>query len=180
MMETTHSHVVVIGGGWAGWGAAKSLCEAGVGVTLIDGLADPTGSKPITTKSGKPFEAGTRGFWKDYPNINSLAKELGIKNVFTDFTTSAFWSPHGLEATAPVFGRSLQWPSPLGQVVATIDNFKRLPFPDRLSTIGLFYAMLDFNRSDKVFKEYDNVSAQTLFKKLKITIFNSVTSKLLI
>ena len=37
------SHVVVIGGGWAGWGAAKALCEAGVRVTLVDGMSDPTG-----------------------------------------------------------------------------------------------------------------------------------------
>ena len=36
------SHVVVVGAGWAGWGAAKALCEAGVRVTLIDGMADPT------------------------------------------------------------------------------------------------------------------------------------------
>ena len=44
--------VVVIGGGWAGWGAAKALCEAGVRVTLLDGMADPTGSTPLTTASG--------------------------------------------------------------------------------------------------------------------------------
>ena len=37
------SHVVVVGAGWGGWGAAKALCEAGVRVTLIDGMADPTG-----------------------------------------------------------------------------------------------------------------------------------------
>ena len=85
------SHVVVIGAGWAGWGAAKALCEAGIRVSLIDGMADPTGSTPITTKSGKPFEAGTRGFWKDYPNINALTDELGAGDIFTDFTTSAFW-----------------------------------------------------------------------------------------
>jgi predicted flavoprotein YhiN len=51
------SHVVVVGAGWAGWGAAKALCEAGIRVTLIDGMPDPTGSTPITTKSGKPFQA---------------------------------------------------------------------------------------------------------------------------
>jgi NADPH-dependent 2,4-dienoyl-CoA reductase/sulfur reductase-like enzyme len=55
MPARKQSHVVVIGGGWAGWGAAKSLCEAGVDVTLIDGMVDPTGSQPITTKSGKPL-----------------------------------------------------------------------------------------------------------------------------
>jgi NADPH-dependent 2,4-dienoyl-CoA reductase/sulfur reductase-like enzyme len=30
------SHVVVVGAGWGGWGAAKALCEAGVRVTLVD------------------------------------------------------------------------------------------------------------------------------------------------
>ena len=58
----------------------------------------------MRTASGKPFEAGTRGFWRDYPNINALTDELGLTDVFTEFTTSAFWSPAGLEATAPVFG----------------------------------------------------------------------------
>ncbi|NQV09713.1 MAG: FAD-dependent oxidoreductase [Cyanobacteria bacterium] len=169
MLGGRQSHVVVIGGGWAGWGAAKALCEAGVGVTLIDGMVDPTGSQPITTKSGKPFEAGTRGFWKDYPNINALTEELDIDPIFTDFTTSAFWSPDGLEASAPVFGELPHWPSPLGQVIATVNNFKRLPIQDRLSIAGLLYAMLDLSRSDKVYQKYDNLSAQSLFKKLGIS-----------
>ncbi len=169
MPARRQSHVVILGGGWSGWGAAKSLCEAGVGVTLIDGNVDPTGSQPITTNSGKPFEAGTRGFWKDYPNINALTAELDIDNIFTDFTTSAFWSPDGLEATAPVFGEQPTWPSPLGQVLATINNFKRLPVQDRLSIAGLLYAMLDLHRSDKIFQEYDNLSAQSLFVRLGIS-----------
>ncbi|WP_411877223.1 FAD-dependent oxidoreductase [Vulcanococcus limneticus] len=163
------SHVVVIGAGWAGWGAAKALCEAGIRVTLIDGMPDPTGATPITTKSGKPFEAGTRGFWKDYPNINALTDELGAGDIFTDFTTSAFWSPDGLEATAPVFGDAPQWPSPLGQMVATITNFTRLPIQDRLSIAGLLYAMLDLYRSDKIFQQYDDLDAQSLFIKLGIS-----------
>ena len=142
------SHVVVIGAGWAGWGAAKALCEAGVHVTLIDGMSDPTGRTPMRTASGKPFEAGTRGFWRDYPNINALTVELGRTDVFTEFTTSAFWSPAGLEATAPVFGDGPQLPSPLGQVFATIKNFKRLPVADRLSIAGLLVAMLDLNRDE--------------------------------
>lgn len=165
----SRSHVVVIGAGWAGWGAAKSLCEAGIRVTLIDGMPDPTGSTPITTRSGKPFEAGTRGFWKDYPNINALTDELGVGDSFTDFTTSAFWSPDGLEATAPVFGEAPQWPSPLGQMVATITNFTRLPIQDRLSIAGLLYTMLDLYRSEKTFQQYDDLDAQSLFVKLGIS-----------
>ena len=163
------SHVVVIGAGWAGWGAAKTLCEAGVRVTLMDGLADPTGIKPLTSHSGKPFEAGTRGFWKDYPNINALTSELGLGSIFTEFTTSAFWSPEGLEATAPVFGDAPFLPSPLGQAFATLNNFKRLPVQDRLSIAGLLYAMLDLNRSDRVYRNYDAIDALTLFRQLRIS-----------
>ena len=169
MPSDTPSHVVVIGAGWAGWGAAKSLCQAGVRVTLIDGMNDPTGSTPLTTSSGKPFEAGTRGFWKDYPNINALTEELELGSVFTEFTTSAFWSPDGLEATAPVFGESPQLPSPLGQAFATINNFKRLPVADRLSIAGLLVAMLDLNRNDAVYEQYDGIDALTLFKQLRIS-----------
>jgi uncharacterized protein with NAD-binding domain and iron-sulfur cluster len=167
--QSRPSHVVVIGAGWAGWGAAKALGEAGVRVTLLDGMADPTGSTPLTTASGKPFEAGTRGFWKDYPNINALTAELDLGPVFTDFTTSAFWSPDGLEATAPVFGDAPRWPSPLGQVAATFTNFKRLPIADRLSITGLLYAMLDLHRSDAVFRRYDNLDALTLFRSVGIS-----------
>ncbi len=163
------SHVVVIGAGWAGWGAAKALCEAGVHVTLIDGMSDPTGRTPMRTASGKPFEAGTRGFWRDYPNINALTVELGRTDVFTEFTTSAFWSPAGLEATAPVFGDGPQLPSPLGQAFATIKNFKRLPVADRLSIAGLLVAMLDLNRDEETFRRYDAIDALTLFRQLKIS-----------
>ena len=167
--DKAQSHVVVVGAGWAGWGAAKALCEAGVRVTLIDGMHDPTGSQPITTASGKPFEAGTRGFWKDYPNIDALTAELGLGSIFTDFTTSAFWSPEGLEATAPVFGDAVALPSPLGQAFATVSNFKRLPVQDRLSIAGLLYAILDLNRSDAVYRKYDAISALTLFQQLRIS-----------
>ena len=168
-MNADASHVVVVGAGWAGWGAAKALCEAGVRVTLIDGMSDPTGRTPMRTATGKPFEAGTRGFWRDYPNINALTNELGLSDVFTDFTTSAFWSPAGLEATAPVFGDGLQLPSPLGQAMATIKKFKRLPVADRLSIAGLFVAMLDLNRNEETFRRYDAIDALTLFRQLGIS-----------
>jgi hypothetical protein len=56
---------VVVGGGWGGWGAAKALCQSNVDaeVILIDALPDPTGKTPYLSKTGKPVEAGTRGFW---------------------------------------------------------------------------------------------------------------------
>jgi uncharacterized protein with NAD-binding domain and iron-sulfur cluster len=163
--------IVIVGAGWGGWGAAKALSESEESdVILLDGLDDPTGKTAPRTPSGKPFEAGVRGFWKDYPNINYLVENtLGLNEneVFTEFTRSSFFSPDGLEATAPVFsGKDLmQLPSPLGQVFATFDNFKRLPLADRATMVGLLYAVLDLNRNEKVFEKYDRATAHELFTK---------------
>jgi uncharacterized protein with NAD-binding domain and iron-sulfur cluster len=102
---------------------------------------------------------------QDYPNTNALVAELGLqeRDVFTDFTTSAFYSPHGLEATAPVFaGAPLQLPSPLGQVFASFDNFKRLPLADRATMAGLLAATLDMQRDAESFAAYDRMTAHEL------------------
>jgi uncharacterized protein with NAD-binding domain and iron-sulfur cluster len=61
------------------------------------------------------------------------------------------------------------YPSPLGQAFATINNFKRLPLTDRLSIAGLLVAMLDLNRNDAVYEQYDGIDALTLFKQLRIS-----------
>jgi uncharacterized protein with NAD-binding domain and iron-sulfur cluster len=180
----------VVGGGWGGWGAAKALCESGVDaeVILLDALPDPTGATPFLSKTGKPVEAGTRGFWKDYPNINALCAELGLdeNDIFTPYTNSSFYSPDGLEATAPVFADAKfpelnlpfnvpflselssqtlpQLPSPLGQVIATFPLFERIPLADRASMVGLLLATIDCLGNDvSVQEKYDRMTAHDLF-----------------
>lgn len=183
---------LVIGGGWGGWGAAKALCQSGIyaDVTLLDALPDPTGAQPYLSKTGKPVEAGTRGFWKDYPNINALCAELGLKedDVFTPFTNSSFYSPDGLEATAPVFSKAKfpttdipflsqlsgqtfpTLPSPLGQVVATFPLFERIPLEDRASMIGLLLATIDcLGNDESVQEEYDRMTAHDLFVRFRLS-----------
>lgn len=182
--ETTtekKQNYVVVGGGWGGWGAAKALTESGHRVTLLDALPDPR--LPYLSATGKPVEAGTRGFWMDYPNINQLCDQLNLRNVFTEFTNSSFYSPEGLEATAPVFssagfpdttipllsqlsGRSVQdLPSPLGQVLATFPLFERLPLQDRASMVGLLAATVDcFAGDEQVQRSYDRMTAHELFR----------------
>ena len=160
-------HTVVIGGGFAGWGAAKALCENGCKVTLLD-AGEPTGREPYLTKTGKPFEAGHKGFWRDYPNIYDLISndlKLNEDDIFTPYTNSSFYSPYGLEATAPVFSSSSFpiLPSPLGQIVASVKLFERLPFSDRLTMVGLLIAMLDYDRNDEVYAAYDRMTAHDLF-----------------
>jgi len=155
--------VAVVGAGWGGLGAAKALCENGCEVILLDGAEKPASGG--TTPSGKPFEAGQRGFWRDYPNMNAMLASLGIaeNEVFTDFTESAFYSPDGLEATAPVFAGAPELPSPLGQVLASFSRFRRLPLSDRLSITGLLLAMIDYTRDEKTFEAYDRMTAHELF-----------------
>ena len=173
MQEQGRPKVAVVGAGWGGWAAAKALCENGCDVTLLDTLPDPTGSRPMLTPSGKPFEPGTRGFWIDYPNIEALLAErnVPINEVLTDFEASSFFSPDGLEAVAPVFSSSSfpQLPSPLGQVFATFSNFKRLPVQDRVTMIGLLYAMLDFTRDEATFEAYDRMTAHELFIRMGLS-----------
>ena len=106
----------------------------------------------------------------DYPNINRLViSELNLResDVFTAFTNSSFYSPRGLETTAPVFSSSVfpQLPSPLGQVIASAKYFKFLPLSDRATIAGLLYATLDFDRDEETFAKYDRMNAHELFLK---------------
>ena len=167
---TAPKKVVVVGAGWGGLGAAKALARSGVEVVVLD-AGQPL--EAMVTESGKPFDAGQRGFWKDYPNLNALGDELGL-DPYTDFTESSFFGPEGLEATAPVFSGSMELPSPLGQVFASFDRFKRLPLADRASIAGLLYAMVDLNRTPETFAAYDRMSAHELFR----TAWNDGRSRL--
>lgn len=120
----------------------------------------------------------------DYPNINALCAEIGLKenDVFTPFTNSSFFSPDGLEATAPVFSEAKfptidlpflkqfseqkfpTLPSPLGQVIATFPLFERIPLEDRASMAGLLLATIDCLGSDEsVQEQYDRMTAHELF-----------------
>lgn len=184
---------VVVGAGWAGWGAAKALCESNNGfdeVIILDAIPDPTGQTPYLSKTNKPVEAGTRGFWYDYPNINSLLQQLKIdeNDVFTPFTNSSFYSPDGLEATAPVFSTAKfpsnnlsflsqlsnqpipRLPSPLGQVLATFPLFERIPLTDRASMVGLLLATIDCLGGDEsVQAQYDRMTAHELFLRFRLS-----------
>lgn len=56
--------VVVVGAGWAGFGAAKHLTEQGYAVTLLDASPNPGGlSAGWRTPQGRAVEAGFKGFW---------------------------------------------------------------------------------------------------------------------
>lgn len=84
---------VVIGAGWAGFGAARALARAGAQVDLLDAGSAPGGvSAGWRTKEGRPVEAGMKGFWTQYPNIDALAKEIGSFEKLTECTRSTFYA----------------------------------------------------------------------------------------
>ena len=218
--------VVVIGGGWAGFGAAKHLVEqVGVegrargahalrkrarkngaarvagrqtapplpflyycphsssphihtqsyDVTLLDAAPDPGGvAAGWTTTAGRPMEAGIKGFWKHYPAIELMLRDLGAADALTDFEVSGFWKRDGrgqarLINEAPVFGSRPRLPTPLGQALWTLPYFRSLSLADRASVLPVMAALVDARSSPRRFADYDEMSAKELFSRLGAT-----------
>ncbi|KAK6159603.1 hypothetical protein DH2020_006917 [Rehmannia glutinosa] len=150
--------VVIVGSGWAGLGAAHHLCKQGFDVTILEGGYE-LGPK---TKSLSPDDAGIRGFWYPYRNIFNLVDELGVK-PFTNWTKSAQYSEDGLEVEYPIFQDSPQLPTPFGTLFNT--QFVRLPFIDRLSSLPLMAAVIDFDNTDTAWRKYDPITAREMLRQ---------------
>ncbi|CAN0313361.1 unnamed protein product, partial [Ectocarpus sp. 4 AP-2014] len=116
-------------------------------------------------------DVGIKGFWWSYPNIYDLVeRELKIENPFTDWTRSSFFSPDGLQVVeAPVLNREQSYPSPLGLFLHTRALFTSLPLADRASMIPLLYAILDFERDEDTYREYDKMTARELFRRFGVS-----------
>ena len=64
-------HAIVVGGGWAGFGAAYALLRAGVKVTILDASQTPGGlSAGWRTAGGRSIEAGIKGYSMSLPLHN--------------------------------------------------------------------------------------------------------------
>ncbi|KAK3252317.1 hypothetical protein CYMTET_38379 [Cymbomonas tetramitiformis] len=161
----TKPTAVVVGGGWAGFGAAWQLIKLGFEVQLVDASPNPGGlASGWRTSQGRAVEAGVKGFWSHYANIFSLVEELDLdSDPFTEWTASAFWSPRGLEVKAPVFQDLPRLPTPLGNFVYTAPEFTRLSLEDRLTALPLIQALLEFDLDEESFSKYDKMTARELF-----------------
>ncbi|GAV77241.1 NAD_binding_8 domain-containing protein [Cephalotus follicularis] len=144
--------VVIVGSGWAGLGAAHHLTNQGFDVTVLDG----------GNGFGNPDDISIQGFWYPYRNIFNLVNELGI-NPFTNWTKSALYSEEGLEVEFPIFQDLPQLPSPFGTLLYT--QFFRLPLVDRLTSLPLIAAVVNFDNTDTAWKKYDSITARELFKQ---------------
>lgn len=139
--------VVIVGSGWAGLGAAHHLCNQGFDVTVLE---------------GSPEDVGIRGYWYPHRNIFNLVDELGIK-PFTNWIKSAQYSGEGLEVEFPIFQDLPQLPTPLGTLYYS--QFARLPLFDRLTSLPLLAAVVDFDNTDTAWRKYDSITARELFKQ---------------
>lgn len=163
--------VLVVGGGWAGFGATKHLAEQGYDVTLLDASPNPGGlSAGWRTPQGRAVEAGVKGFWYQYHNIFSMIRELGIPWPFTDFETSGFWGADGkLITQAPVFSKLPRLPAVLGQFVHTFSLFDNLPLADRATIIPWLYTAIDLGSTPGSYERYDSMTALEMFRSFGIT-----------
>ncbi|KAK3141810.1 hypothetical protein QOZ80_4BG0338580 [Eleusine coracana subsp. coracana] len=150
--ESQRKKVAVAGAGWAGLAAAHHLVKQGYDVTLLGAESGPT------------EEVGLRGFWYPYRNIFSLVDELGI-SPFTSWNKAAYYSeysPQGLSVEFPIFHNQPRLPAPFG--VFAYPQFPILPLVDRLTSIPVIAAVIDFDNTDTAWRKYDAMTARELFK----------------
>jgi uncharacterized protein with NAD-binding domain and iron-sulfur cluster len=175
--EIQKKKVIVIGGGFAGFAAAKHLSlQDNVEVTLLDAQENPGGlSTAFKSAQGRTIEAGVKGFWYDYPNINRLCDELEIQ-PFTDFLTSGFWAKGKgdrlaeLVTEAPVFSSKPQLPTILGQFFYTAPLFyNKISFADRLTIIPWLYDVINIAKDQSTYEQYDRMTAREMFKRAGVS-----------
>ncbi|XP_072957003.1 uncharacterized protein [Typha angustifolia] len=147
--ENNKKKVVVVGAGWAGLASTHHLIKEGFDVTLLEAGSGPT------------EEVGVRGFWYPYRNIFSAVDELGIQ-PFTKWTKKAYYSPEGIEIELPIFQELPRLPAPLGVLI--YPQFRSLPLADRLTSVPLMAAVIDFDNTDTAWRKYDAMTTRELFK----------------
>ena len=162
---------VVIGGGWAGFGAAWGLANRGVKVTVLEASSDAVGGLAAgwTGPDGRPVELGIHGFWRSYRNCFRLVDQVGLDQdaVFTDWATPALYTDKGLSVAAPIFGDLPKLPTPLG--TALYPQFQRLPLLERATAVGLLDAFVDFDGTPESWRRYDGMSARELFSRAGVS-----------
>eukprot|EP00466_Bigelowiella_natans_P014405 jgi/Bigna1/85279/estExt_fgenesh1_pg.C_30133 len=186
-------HVVIVGGGWAGFGAAEALSgfveKGALKVTLLEASARGPGGLAAgwKTPKGRPVEVpvvGLHGFWRNYRNIDRLVTEVlglsGDKSPFTPYTESSLFTsnknhdgnrkggdssppPSSLSVVAPVLGSLPRLPAPLGSAVWPSFG-SELGLLDRATAVSLLGPWLDFDGSDSAWSLYDEESAAGLLK----------------
>lgn len=170
----------MVGGGWAGFGAAHALMRSNLplDVVLLEAAAEPGGlAAGWRSARGLPVEAGIHGFWRNYANIDRLVKELRI-DPFTPYTPSALHTRRGLAVKAPVLGALPRLPAPLG--TALWPTFNTISLADQLTAGTLLPAFFDFDGSDAAWRRWDGMTARELFRGLSPRLYEEFIEPMLL
>jgi hypothetical protein len=173
--------VVVVGGGWAGFGAAHALARArlDVDVTLLEASTAAGGlAAGWRSACGQPVEAGIHGFWRNYLNIDRLVGEELRLHPFTPYTPSALHTTSGLAVEAPVLGDLPRLPSPLG--TALWPTFRTLSLAERATAASLLGAFADFDGTDAAWRRWDQTSARALFERVSPKLYEEFLEPMLL
>jgi len=94
--------VAVVGAGLAGLSAAWAVNQAGVEVVVLDAARQPGGMIVTERREGFIAEGGPDGFLATEPDIQELAREVGIGDRLVDQVKrgSTLWTGRGLEPLA--------------------------------------------------------------------------------
>ena len=94
--------VAVVGAGLAGLSAAWEVNQAGVEVVVLDAARRPGGMIVTERREGFIAEGGPDGFLATEPDIQELAREVGIGDRLVDQVErgSTLWTGRGLEPLA--------------------------------------------------------------------------------
>jgi len=92
--------VAVVGAGLAGLSAAWDLCQAGAEVVVLDAARQPGGMIVTERRDGFVVEGGPDGFLAAEPDLQELAREVGVGERLVDQAArgSALWTGRRLEA----------------------------------------------------------------------------------
>jgi monoamine oxidase len=84
--EKDRDHVVVVGAGFAGLAAARTLVDAGLKVTVLEARDRIGGRTRTDTSLGVPIDIGASWIHGTENNpLTKLARDIGAKTVPTDF-----------------------------------------------------------------------------------------------
>lgn len=176
--EEYDRHVVVVGAGWGGLGAAWRLsADSRTRVTIVDAGDRPGGlvADGFKTPGGRRAEAGIHGFWGCYHNIFALLDEVGLDrdDVLTGYAEQGQYSPRGLEAVWPVYrkdssGQSrLKLPTGVGQAFLT--RFLNLSPLELATALTMVAAFSEFDDSPEAWERFDRISFRDLCLKCGVS-----------
>ena len=94
--------IAVVGAGLAGLSAAWELCQAGAEVVVLDAARQPGGVIATERRDGFIVEGGPDGFLAAEPDIQELARAVGIGERLVEQVGrgSALWTGRRLDPLA--------------------------------------------------------------------------------